>query len=57
MAAQSQYLIRNRHSNQWYGRVVIPTLKWKKRWPNSFMKMRRLDSRPVYGQQYAVTAW
>jgi integrase len=26
MASQSQYLIRNRHSNQWYGRVVIPTL-------------------------------
>ena len=24
MASQSQYLIRNRHSNQWYGRVVIP---------------------------------
>lgn len=26
MASQSQYLIRNRHSNQWYGRVVIPIL-------------------------------
>jgi hypothetical protein len=26
MASQSQYLIRNRHSNQWSGRVVIPIL-------------------------------
>ena len=26
MASQSQFLIRNRHSNQWYGRVIIPTL-------------------------------